>query len=860
MSKQPLYERLNLARRRTPRRVLCGMVALGLLATPALGTSPEASDQLAQARTVFHSQGPAAAVPWLEAAVELGLTGSDLADARHLLGSALNHTQRWSDAINVLEAALAEPTPIADHLHFELARALSSAGSHEAAARTLAKIDKDPLSPLRMDAAHLRSLALLAAKKPRQARRALESFLDSWPDSPNARDARVELAAQDAAAGKANRAVGVCRDVVREAPRSRAGQKAGALLESLASAGNRAAKAGSLSDRLSEAEWLLSERRFTEAQPGLERLRLDAEADKRGSLATRAGELLVRAYLETWQEAKALEVENWLRSRGVRLPNSKRARLRARLGEMRKAEKVILDSYGGKKTSTYWKELGELRVSFGQYKRAYGAFYKAKKGRKWDKDITTHLGWCLLMMGKADRAIPLLRPPRSRHSSRSWSRYWYGRALQMAGRTAEALPVFEQLAADQPLRYYGIQAASRVTELKAAAKQEPSAALQSEGAAIASQLPPTVSAPPQASSPPAAPGDAVPAIPPATAAGKGSIAWPPATLAPPWEDAPKPLQRAEQIAALEALTAEFAELAPEAVRALAWARLGFVEKARNELRVIERDVRAVRRDGVRALTRRGRSDLLDHRRRSRARGGAPLSDASRRDRKEAREFRSAATRILSAVRAAQATLGEPHAKRRLALAGPRLGAAPTDDNRAQWKETFPLAYPELVKTFARQHNVPAYFVYAIMTVESGFYPHAVSVADAYGLLQVIPKTGRRVAAELGFAEFSPELLLQPEVSIYFGTYYLGQLLMKFRGQELLAAAGYNGGPHRVARWVKDNPNRPLDVFVEEIPYRQTRAYAQRVLEYVAKYRAIYEGDLTYISNRLDAAVGLHPNY
>ena len=148
-----------------------------------------------------------------------------------------------------------------------------------------------------------------------------------------------------------------------------------------------------------------------------------------------------------------------------------------------------------------------------------------------------------------------------------------------------------------------------------------------------------------------------------------------------------------------------------------------------------------------------------------------------------------------------------------------------------------------------------------MSVESTFHPHPVSIANAYGLLQVIPRTGRRLASELNYTEFSPELLLKPEVSVYFGSYYLGKLLEKFRGQELLAAAAYNAGPHRIESWIRANPNRPMDLFVENIPYREARGYARSVLERIAHYRRLYHGEThIYASNHLNPDCLAHPNY
>ena len=174
---------------------------------------------------------------------------------------------------------------------------------------------------------------------------------------------------------------------------------------------------------------------------------------------------------------------------------------------------------------------------------------------------------------------------------------------------------------------------------------------------------------------------------------------------------------------------------------------------------------------------------------------------------------------------------------------------------------YPLAYPDVIRPLAEQFGLPPYYVYAIMTVESAFHPGAVSVSSAYGLVQVIPRTGENLARELGFVDFTPERLLEPPVSIYFGGYYLARLLARFHGQEPLASAAYNAGPHRVATWLMARGRIPMDMFIEDIPYDQARGYTKTVLEHIAAYRRIYHGEQhLYLRNTIDPTMGDGPNY
>ncbi len=170
-----------------------------------------------------------------------------------------------------------------------------------------------------------------------------------------------------------------------------------------------------------------------------------------------------------------------------------------------------------------------------------------------------------------------------------------------------------------------------------------------------------------------------------------------------------------------------------------------------------------------------------------------------------------------------------------ALAGAPAGAA-----RAFWEAAYPRAYRGLVERFAPPAGTPPLVLYAIMRKESGFSPHVVSYADARGLLQMIPPTSARVAGELGLP-FAPDDLFVPETNVQLGAAYIGGLFRKFRGEILLTAAAYNGGPRAVMRWCDGNGRRPTDEFVELVTYDQTREYAKRVAGIYAHYHYLYEG-------------------
>ena len=128
---------------------------------------------------------------------------------------------------------------------------------------------------------------------------------------------------------------------------------------------------------------------------------------------------------------------------------------------------------------------------------------------------------------------------------------------------------------------------------------------------------------------------------------------------------------------------------------------------------------------------------------------------------------------------------------------------------------------------------------AVIRQESAFDPEARSTADARGLMQVMPAVGTQLARRAGLPEWDPVLLYQPDVNLDFGIDHLAQDLAKLEWPER-ALAAYNAGTERVARWrairgVDDDP----EVFVERIPFAETRDYVRRVTRNAAVYRSLY---------------------
>jgi soluble lytic murein transglycosylase len=153
---------------------------------------------------------------------------------------------------------------------------------------------------------------------------------------------------------------------------------------------------------------------------------------------------------------------------------------------------------------------------------------------------------------------------------------------------------------------------------------------------------------------------------------------------------------------------------------------------------------------------------------------------------------------------------------------------------------YPKAFATAVEAAASRVEVEPYLVWAIMRRESAFRPEVASSANARGLMQIIPPTGTAIAEKLSEPRPNPADLFAPDLNIRYGAWYLSQLMKRF-SHPVLAAAAYNAGPKATAKWAKEKGSLPLDLFVEEIPFRETRGYVKQVVADLYLYRTFYGG-------------------
>lgn len=151
---------------------------------------------------------------------------------------------------------------------------------------------------------------------------------------------------------------------------------------------------------------------------------------------------------------------------------------------------------------------------------------------------------------------------------------------------------------------------------------------------------------------------------------------------------------------------------------------------------------------------------------------------------------------------------------------------------------YPILFDDLIFAEAEQHEVDPALLLAIMRQESLFEQSAESIAGARGLMQVMPATGDYVAERSAFERvYHPDQLWLPYISVKFGAWYISQQLGIFDGNQFAALAAYNAGPGNVLEWIKTSDD--LDIFVERIPYRESRVYIRNIYVNLAAYRRLY---------------------
>ena len=216
----------------------------------------------------------------------------------------------------------------------------------------------------------------------------------------------------------------------------------------------------------------------------------------------------------------------------------------------------------------------------------------------------------------------------------------------------------------------------------------------------------------------------------------------------------------------------------------------------------------------------------------------------------------ARTEAEHALGTATSALNDAHVKLRSAersrapsrvLAGPRRVIDDADTTvqkaRAEFTRADYLAVIETLREIAPQlraaaHDLDPFLMLALVAQESTFQADVRSVANAWGLMQIEPSTGRQYAAKLKIRPYTTARLKQPELNVRIGMASFAERVKKFGGIAP-ALAGYNAGNSRVVRWLAERPGFDQDEFIEDIPFPETQNYVKRILGTAEDYRILY---------------------
>jgi len=163
---------------------------------------------------------------------------------------------------------------------------------------------------------------------------------------------------------------------------------------------------------------------------------------------------------------------------------------------------------------------------------------------------------------------------------------------------------------------------------------------------------------------------------------------------------------------------------------------------------------------------------------------------------------------------------------------------------------YPVPYHDVFREYAKSHGVDEAWVLGLVRQESRFNTDARSAAGAAGLMQVMPGTARYVASRLGLRNYRPKNVTDIETNVTLGTGYM-RLVMEQLGHPVLASAAYNAGPSRARRW-RDTRSLEGAVYVESIPFSETRDYVRKVMANAVMYSAVLNQKPVPLKTRLGA--------
>ena len=771
---------------------------------------------------------------------------------------AMRVAGRWQDAVlSLLEVERALPR-IEDRIAVRRADMLRKLGMPKEACEAYAIAERSPDRGIAARAA-IGSVYCTIESGSRKGESELTALLRRYPELSERFELRLQLAYARERAGNRNGAASLLRSIDLDAPASRAAGEARQVLGRLQAEGV-AAKPFSALEQVERAERMLKEAPIEQTVAEVTRLmetpKLSAEARTRlHLLAAKIARLQARWEVATDQARQAQKGGAAIAVAG-KLVSPMATPSEAETAAHAAAEKRERAIRGNKPVARVRNPqlhaLLDLALDYRMQELCDAVLDTMSKRKTVFAGARFDAAMRSAGLASDDKLIALLEPLLGVPSYRISARYHLARALERVGRVEEARNEYARVAAADRghTPYYALWAEQRISALRTLPQvaapsspgQVPARGLVSSGAPVSvdgglgasaggtgylgvavnpgrapqpSPLASTVRVPLLAGPEDMDDLDALEDL-------EGvSLATGPAPVPEP--ELP-PGQRAERLRELLGpLAIQHAEAYPWIARALDLVAIGDYPEAADELSeayLAWRDITGAPR------LRSGLVSLLT--------GNAPPRRA-----------------VSGSLRAGRRAL-DAQARRTLSVAARMLGDAGIGLRLgAQSPDTRPRAYADQVERAARKHGVDPNLMFAVMRVESIYNRRIISSAGAIGLMQIMPNTGRRIAAALGVQGFEVSDLLDPRVNLDFSAWYLASLIKRFGGRLPLAIASYNGGPHNVRLWMRQSqPEIPLDAFLERIPFDQTHRYVRRVLTHYAAYRAQQKLAMTALSVEL----------
>lgn len=780
--------------------------ALLLLAVLLLSARGGYAQSLSDAREAFLRGENGRAAEVLAQVKEAN--GTEAPYAAYLLGH-IRYTEREFEAA-ALAFEEAEGLPIRHYARYYRAESLFWAHDAAAARRLFASISTDPESPFAPWAKLRVADSDLALGDPSLAAREYQAFLAEFPSYSYPEAIAFALAECARRTGNTARAAEIYLSLWVKYPHTRYAALAMQARTALDLDGGPA-PAPSLRERVERARNLRDQRLHEQALAELDTLKR---------------ELLASSFAGDAALMVSIEVERGRTLLRLAKGDEAAEALASAADSSEMARRYLGDAYAiaGKPqeaAAAYAKHLGVSGAARGKEIRPYADFlfdvglYKEARAEydklpSRDEDVAFRLAWCDYRSGEYDRAVDGLRALAKRGSSyKDLSAYWIARIAERKGDQKTAIAGYRALLADDETSYYGILARSRLVGL--------------------GELTVTASQPADNSH---------------------------VKIVRPTEQ--------EVEAAFSSLRASPRGKEASA-RAYVFYRLGLEGNAREELETVYYEGKSGKGAAFRSRSpyfpanwskENSKDSLLLASAVKEGTVGDPSAVSKKTTKRAAPSKKkkgksSAPSTFAESASGAEALGGEPEASGNFWT---NLGVAFSGVGDAHYpmyllsapagKRYYPQAYPDAVLPIGDEFDHTPEELWALMHTESTFHRFVASRVGAIGLMQIMPKTGRAIALRLGFDDFRPGQLFDAKTNLHFAGWYYRQLKEVFQGQLPLAMAAYNGGPYMIGRIIRAKTwTKPeLDEIVEEIPARESRLYAKKVMYKTSKYQKLYQGE------------------